>query len=700
MTPSRDPDQVQTSVPETGPVLGARFRVICSLGRGAMGDVYLAEDTKLHRRVAIKRIRADHQSNAMLLQRIKRECLLHARIGAHPHIVTLFDLLDGENQLLIVMEYVEGESLEALLMRHRDEGPILAPAECVEIALQCLDALSHTHKHGIIHRDIKPANVILDGQAPDKLRAKLMDFGIARMLVEDPDSTTLTLPGTRSPGTPLYMAPEQIDSETYGAVTPAADIYAVGVMLYDMLAGRPPFAGTITDIFNGHLNLDPKPIALPSDAALDPALWAVVSKAMAKRPADRYTSAEAFAAALKPFMAASWDWSGTGPRRARLVAGLMQRAGDAWKRHRARAGLAAAAAGVGIAGTLLFWNPAPGGVERPMLPEAPGGNPADERPASGPEPSAVEPEPPPVAADTRGAVATADVSIEPPQAAMPDPGAVESGPAGPDAAASGAGDPDAGGGDMLFPTQLEAVDPATGRVIDGGGPVGAVDGGVRGAAVWDGTAIARGPHDGPGDDRDPAFAASELVVAHAGPDGTGADRVPGGDTQADALAGSDPERYGETPEAAQETERDDAPLIVADAAAGGETPAPDTGEEGAPEPASLEDRTYVVQAGDTLHEIAVAHGLAEAELIRWNRLRDPDALYVGQQLYLYERPDLEPLEEPPPPAPESAPDPESESAPDDDPSPGQVFKEDVKEIFDKTKKGIRNLGRKLRGEGK
>ncbi|MCW8138167.1 MAG: serine/threonine protein kinase, partial [Planctomycetota bacterium] len=106
-------------------------------------------------------------------------------------------------------------------------------------------------------------------------------------------------PGSRSPGTPLYMAPEQIDSAAYGPVTPAADIYAVGVMLYHMISGRPPFLGTMTDIFNGHLNFTPKPCATASGDPLDPVLWGAIERAMAKRPADRFASADEAIAALE-----------------------------------------------------------------------------------------------------------------------------------------------------------------------------------------------------------------------------------------------------------------------------------------------------------------------------------------------------------------------------------------------------------------
>ena len=122
-----DSEQTQPLAPPPPPVFGDRFSVIRGLGTGAMGDVYLARDTKLDRRVAIKCIRSEHRASAMFLQRIKRECLLHARIGAHPNIVTLYDLLESEGQLLIVMEYVEGEALDVVLKRQAGSGKSLSP---------------------------------------------------------------------------------------------------------------------------------------------------------------------------------------------------------------------------------------------------------------------------------------------------------------------------------------------------------------------------------------------------------------------------------------------------------------------------------------------------------------------------------------------------------------------------------------------
>jgi len=622
-----DSEQTQPLAPPPPPVFGDRFRVIRVLGTGAMGDVYLAQDTKLHRRVAIKCIRSEHRASAMFLQRIKRECLLHARTGAHPHIVTLYDLLESEDQLLIVMEYVEGEALDVVLKRQAGSGTSLAPAWCAAIAVQCLEALSHTHRHGIIHRDIKPANVILDGKDADKVCAKLMDFGIARLEEEDPAVTTLTQPGARSPGTPLYMSPEQIDSGTYGPVTPSADLYAMGVMLYHMLSGRPPFTGTMTDIFNGHLNFTPKPILLDSGSPPDPALVAVLDRAMAKRPADRFSTAAAFAGALRPFA------TGGGAIRplATEPSAVRPRGGS----RRKPVGLAAA---VGLAllivvGGALWWAGSRGDETAPgRAPEALAHAPA--------LPVAVETTaaPEPAVSD----IAPADVS--PPYAEIPEVDAVGAAGTEPglnDASPAGAGDTaieDWTLDTVTLPTPAPVYGlPGTGPDA---GPLPEIIPPARATVVPDAPVVAD-PVDAARPEADVPEALETVAMA-----------APPAPEDRDSVGGSDPVDAA-------------APAVV------------------------VIGPTHVVQRGDTIQGIAAKYDLAAADLIQWNQLHNPDALSVGQTLYLYERPDLPPASAPP----------AAEPAPEAKGSPGQVFKEDVKEVWDKAGRGIRNLGRKVRNVG-
>ncbi|MCC6143100.1 MAG: serine/threonine protein kinase, partial [Candidatus Hydrogenedentes bacterium] len=285
--------------------VNARYRVIRELGAGGMGFVHLAEDTKLPRQVAIKTIKPDLCANAEILKRIDRECKLHAKIGSHPHIVTLFDRLEEDGHISLVMEYVPGETLQDLLAHYASDGRRLQWEQGVGIAVQVLEALARIHANGIVHRDIKPSNILLARDDMGRFTAKLMDFGIARLEVEEDGYTNLTREGGSGPGTPLYMAPEQIDPKTFGAISPATDIYATGVMLYQIITGRPPFGGSLTEIFNGHLNSQPPPLVVDPGTNVPTALADILRKALAKHPRDRFGNARDFRDALDTLRGAS-----------------------------------------------------------------------------------------------------------------------------------------------------------------------------------------------------------------------------------------------------------------------------------------------------------------------------------------------------------------------------------------------------------
>lgn len=290
---------------DTGGNGSGRFKVVRTLGSGGMGDVHLAEDSKLQRLVAIKTIKEDLCQDEEIRKRIERECLLHAKIGSHPHIVTLFDRLEDGDRIELIMEYVEGETLHDRLDMHAKAGTRLPWKQGVTIATQTLEALSRIHAQGIVHRDIKPSNILLARDDSGGYCAKLMDFGIARMATDDEKATMLTQEGTGGPGTPVYMAPEQIDPATFGAVSPATDVYAMGIMLYQILSGKPPFLGTLTEIFGGHLNKTPPPLEVGDDPVRPQVFRGVIEKALAKRPADRYESAKEFREALLQIMEGS-----------------------------------------------------------------------------------------------------------------------------------------------------------------------------------------------------------------------------------------------------------------------------------------------------------------------------------------------------------------------------------------------------------
>lgn len=260
-----------------------RYRPTAVLGAGAMGTVYQAHDPAIDRMVAIKVVRTDAldaASRAEFIDRFRREVQAAARC-AHPAIVAVHDFIGDAGNPAIVMELVQGSSLQHLL---RD--PARQPAGIAAILLQVLGGLGYAHSQGVTHRDIKPANIIVTPSG----QAKIADFGIARL-----NETSMTQTGAML-GTPSYMAPEQVAED---AVDHRADLFAVGAILYEAFAGRPPFAGrTLADTLlrlSGPLPADMAPIEAEGAAAFVPLL----RRALAKSPAQRFQSADEFAAALQ-----------------------------------------------------------------------------------------------------------------------------------------------------------------------------------------------------------------------------------------------------------------------------------------------------------------------------------------------------------------------------------------------------------------
>jgi len=280
-------------------LLTGRYRLLQPLGVGGMGTVYLAEDRLLARQVAIKTIRPELSTNEEVRSRIKRECRLHAAIGSHPHIVTLFDTFEENGHFYLVMEYFSGKTLAALLAASKG-GAVLGVEGSLALVHQLLLALETIHGAGIVHRDIKTANIILQEKEGGGYLAKLTDFGIARTALEDGSVTRLTALDVQGPGTPTYMAPERIDPQSFGPIGPAADLYSVGVILYELLSGQPPFTGTMTEIFSGHLvhapDLDALPATVPSE------IRKIVQTALAKHAEERFTGARPFVQAVEDLL--------------------------------------------------------------------------------------------------------------------------------------------------------------------------------------------------------------------------------------------------------------------------------------------------------------------------------------------------------------------------------------------------------------
>ena len=277
---------VPAPVSLAGKQLG-HFRILRELGRGGMGTVVLAEHALIHKRVAIKILHAHLAEDPDLVARFLSEARTLTLIQ-HENVVTLFDLDTRDGRPYLVMEYLEGQSLA-----HFAQGA-LAPAVAVELLTQVCDALGAAHAHGIVHRDLKPANVFLVPGPQGRQRVKLLDFGIAKLLSARPAGQRTTEVGMLL-GTPEFMAPEQCGDGTVDART---DIYAAGALAYLLLTGQVPFAGrTAAEVLIGHLQKAPVP---PHEllASVPQALSKVVLRALAKRQADRFASAEELRAAL------------------------------------------------------------------------------------------------------------------------------------------------------------------------------------------------------------------------------------------------------------------------------------------------------------------------------------------------------------------------------------------------------------------
>ena len=263
--------------------LTQRYAIEREIGAGGMAVVYAAEDIRHRRKVAIKVLRPDI-SAALGAERFLREIETAASLR-HPHIVPLFDSGDAAGTLFYVMPLVEGESLRARLNRE-ERLPI---EDALQITREVADALSYAHRRGVIHRDIKPENVLLEAG-----HAVVTDFGIARV-VDDARSETLTQPGTAL-GTPRYMSPEQFSGEH--DIDGRADLYSLACMLFEMLAGRPPFTGpSLSRTVYQHLSETPPPIA-NFRRSVPVSVASALQRALSKDPADRFATMTAFAEAL------------------------------------------------------------------------------------------------------------------------------------------------------------------------------------------------------------------------------------------------------------------------------------------------------------------------------------------------------------------------------------------------------------------
>lgn len=269
-----------------GQTLGGRYKIEALLGQGGMSAVYKAYDPNLKRVVAVKLVHSHLSADQEFVKRFEEEASVVASLR-HPNIVQVYDFNTDQGINYMVMEFVPGETLQDRLKRLNDSNRRMSLEEALKITIEICDALSYAHKRGMVHRDIKPANIMLDVNN----QAILMDFGIVKIIGGQMHTVTGAVMGTAR-----YMPPEVVRSEP---ADQRSDIYALGITLYEMLSGKPPFeANSVMTVMMMHLN-DPVPDIRPLRTDLDPQLVPVLMKALAKDRTQRYASTDEFSAALK-----------------------------------------------------------------------------------------------------------------------------------------------------------------------------------------------------------------------------------------------------------------------------------------------------------------------------------------------------------------------------------------------------------------
>lgn len=266
-------------MPDNEVILNGRYRLLERAGSGGMATVYKAQDLMLRRLVAVKLLHDSLTDNEEFLQRFQREAHAAANLS-HPNIVTVHDIGQDDHRHFIVMELVNGRTLKTLIREfiQREDAP-LPVSRALTLAIQICAGIGYAHRAGLVHCDVKPQNVLVTRDD----RVKVADFGIARAMSEASLNT-----GSLLWGTPHYFAPEQAAGEP---ATPASDVYAIGIILFEILTGRLPFeAETLPALAMKHLHEAP-PLATTFNPAVPPQLEKIVSKVLSKEPSGRYRTA-------------------------------------------------------------------------------------------------------------------------------------------------------------------------------------------------------------------------------------------------------------------------------------------------------------------------------------------------------------------------------------------------------------------------
>jgi len=273
-------------------VIAGRYEIVEELGAGGMGRVLLVKHQRLGKPYALKLMQADFSQHPEAEQIFHREAQLASHLS-HPNIVDIVDFgHDPDWGWFIAMEYLKGEPLST----HIAKGPLPVPVVC-DIAMQLADALRHSHQKGVVHADVKSENVLcLEPDGDELWQIKLLDFGTAQFSAghEAPER-----PASRVTGTPEYLAPERI---TGGPSQPSNDLYSLGIIMYEMLAGVPPFTGDPGTVLVRHLSAAPEPAGARRGEVLDARLDAILEKVLAKDPQHRYANADDLMADLQAYM--------------------------------------------------------------------------------------------------------------------------------------------------------------------------------------------------------------------------------------------------------------------------------------------------------------------------------------------------------------------------------------------------------------